>query len=326
VVCRKLASTWRRAALGIKSAAISPEVPGSPSTTGRPPHHSRRSSEGCVRLPGGPHLDVADFNEAIETSGPTCSCRHHGLRALAVAEASALPWASGFPTRRGMRAPGYLPTAWAAPWPVPRARPATRDGREARADSARVMAGGERRAPRRGLADCLTEPDEILLRPPLLLYLTAVAIRVPRPSWPVSFASSGPARGSHPRPLRPGSSTEYAHRARSTSTAYQNDGRLVTNRLRGSPTPRRPPHLWRHSPRAILVTTIRRPTAVLIGSWLTASSSARRCSGVHAGMGNHPVGSGLRGSPSVQSFRTRSVRGGTPLEVSGAGVQPRPPT
>jgi len=71
----------------------------------------------------------------------------------------------------------------------------------------------------------------------------------------------------------------------STSTAYQNDGRLVTTAFEA----------LRHRddllivatvPRAILVTTIRRPTAVLIGSWLTASSSARPLQLVcHAGMG-----------------------------------------
>jgi hypothetical protein len=102
----------------------------------------------------------------------------------------------------------------------------------------------------------LTEPDEILLRPPLLLYLTAEPFEYPRPPWPVSFRLVGPARGSHPRPLRRGSSTKYAPSCsfpRAPRTKTTADSSPPPSRLADTATTS---SLWRQSPRAILVTTV----------------------------------------------------------------------
>jgi MGT family glycosyltransferase len=77
--------------------------------------------------------------------------------------------------------------------------------------------------------DMLDEPDDVLLRPPVLLYLTAVPFEYPRPSWPASFRLVGPCPWEPPTPPL----TWLADDPRpvvlvSTSTEYQDDGRLVT--------------------------------------------------------------------------------------------------
>jgi len=93
VVCRTLAEHLDDVrALGIKSAAISRRWPGSPSTTGRPTSPLEAQQRGMRAFARPRPLDVADFNEAIETERPDVLLVDiMSFGALAVAEASALP-------------------------------------------------------------------------------------------------------------------------------------------------------------------------------------------------------------------------------------------
>lgn len=75
----------------------------------------------------------------------------------------------------------------------------------------------------------LAEPDDVLLRPPLLLYLTAEPFEYPRPSWPASFRLVGPCPWEPSAPTPPWLTQEQRPIILvSTSTDFQNDGHLVT--------------------------------------------------------------------------------------------------
>jgi UDP:flavonoid glycosyltransferase YjiC (YdhE family) len=78
----------------------------------------------------------------------------------------------------------------------------------------------------------LSHPDEILLRPPLVLYLTAEPFEYPRPQWPKTFRLIGPSAWDPPAV----SPQWLAGEPRgivlvTTSSEYQRDGRLVSTAL-----------------------------------------------------------------------------------------------
>jgi MGT family glycosyltransferase len=78
----------------------------------------------------------------------------------------------------------------------------------------------------------LSEADEILLRPPLVLYLTSEPFEYPRPQWPPTFRLIGPCAWDPPQPP-----PEWLANERrglvivTTSSEYQGDESLISTAL-----------------------------------------------------------------------------------------------
>ncbi len=175
--------------------------------------------------------DAADLRSAIEEERPDVLLVDiMAFGALAEAEASGLPWGSWLPCPAWLRGPGVPPYG---PGMAPMSGP---EGRERDAAVAGLVAGPARSvtaAVNAGRAaaglEPLLAPDDVLLRPPLLLSLTAEPFEYPRPSWPQSFRLIGPCAWEPPTPS-PGWLTDDRRPIViiSTSTEFQDDGLLVS--------------------------------------------------------------------------------------------------
>ena len=325
VVCRTLAEHLDDVrALGIKAAAISPEVAGIAIDDWKATSPLESQQRGMRAFARRAPFDAADLDEAIETERPDVLLVDiMSFGALAVAEASALPWASWLPYPAWLRGPGIPPYGLGlAPLAGPDGEARNAAMAEMLVETAQeVMAavnGGRHVV---GLP-MLTEPDEILLRPPLLLYLTAEPFEYPRPSWPVSFRLVGPCPWEPPAPTP----TWLLDEVRpivlvSTSTAYQNDGRLVTTAFEA----------LRHRDDLLIVATVPegdprnydpppngRVDRFVAHGQLLGKAAAVVC---HAGMGitQKALASGV--PVCAVPFGRDQFEVARRLEVSGAGVQ-----
>ena len=232
VSCRTLAGhVDDLRALGIRAGAVATQVAAvalDDWKAASPAEAQRRAMRAFARRAP---LDAADLGRAAEIERPDALLVDiMSFGALAVAEASGLPWGSWLPYPAWLRGPGippYGPGLAPLAGPEGQARDAAvaelvaQTGQEVTAavNAGRLAAGLE----------MLAEPDDVLLRPPLLLYLTAVPFEYPRPSWPASFRLVGPCPWEPPAPPL----TWLADDPRrivlvSTSTEYQDDARLVT--------------------------------------------------------------------------------------------------
>lgn len=181
----------------------------------------------CARA----ELDAADLRQAIAAERPDALLVDiASWGALAAAEAWGGPWASfcPFPLPLPSRdAPPYGPGLPPARGPLGRlrdrlARPLLDDtlGRAigTRLDGVRTSLGLEP----------LERAEEILLAPPLLLYMTAEPFEYPRSDWPESVVMVGPCAWDPPAELPAElAGIEAPLVLVTTSSEFQNDGRLV---------------------------------------------------------------------------------------------------
>ena len=181
----------------------------------------------CARA----ELDAADLRQAIAAERPDALLVDiASWGALAAAEAWGGPWASfcPFPLPLPSRdAPPYGPGLPPARGPLGRlrdrlARPLLDDtlGRAigTRLDGVRTSLGLEP----------LGRAEEILLAPPLLLYMTAEPFEYPRSDWPASVVMVGPCAWDPPAELPAElAGIEAPLVLVTTSSEFQNDGRLV---------------------------------------------------------------------------------------------------
>jgi MGT family glycosyltransferase len=175
-------------------------------------------------------LDAADLVRAINTVRPDALLIDAlALGALSAAEASGLPWAAACPY------PIQLQSRFGPPV-GPGLRPARgrlgllRDRTVLASSGAlgrSVLADLNRVRTKLGLAP-FRDPDQVLLAPPLLLYMSAEPFEYRRPDWPASVVMVGPCswepEGALPEEL---AGIEQPLVLVTTSTEFQDDGRLV---------------------------------------------------------------------------------------------------
>jgi MGT family glycosyltransferase len=218
-------------ALGITADAITPEVAAIAhddwKAASAPEAHKRAMRAFARRAP----LDAADLGDAIETERPDMLLVDiMSFGALAVAERSGLSWASWLPYPAWLRSPGIPPYGpGLAPLAGPEGEARDAAVAELLAETAQEVTAAVNEGRRSVGLPMLAEPDDVLLRPPLLLYLTAEPFEYPRPSWPASFRLVGPCPWEPPAPVP----LWLADESRpivlvSTSSEFQDDFRLVT--------------------------------------------------------------------------------------------------
>jgi MGT family glycosyltransferase len=176
-------------------------------------------------------LDTADLRSAIAQERPDLVLVNiMAFGAMAAAETSGLPWASWIaspPWLRGEGLPPYGPGLPPLPGPEGRARDEA-IARLVEGPARNVTAAVNLGRAAAGL-EPLTDPDDLLLRPPLLLSMTAEPFEYPRRSWPPSFFLVGPCVW-EPAAAAPAWLSENRSPIVlvSTSSEFQDDGRLVS--------------------------------------------------------------------------------------------------
>ena len=178
-----------------------------------------------------PH-EVADLRAAIAAEQPDVLLVDiMSVGGVAMAEASGLPWASWLPYPAWLRGDGIPPYGPGLP-PLAGPEGIARDAAVAElvaGPAAAVTAGFNQGRSAAGL-EPLSEPDDILLQPPALLYLTAEPFEYHRVAWPSSFHLIGPCSWEPGTPpvawLDDGDDRPVI--LVSTSTDLQDDGRLVS--------------------------------------------------------------------------------------------------
>jgi MGT family glycosyltransferase len=222
------------ASLGLKAKPLAPEIGAIAleDWQARSPHDAQaRAMQGFRhRAP----LDAADFCSAMAEERPDLLLVDiMAFGALAMAEASGLPWASWLPSPAWLRGEGVPPYGPGLP-------PMTGPEGRARDDAIAPMMEGPARnviaAVNVGRAvaglEPIAKPDGVLLRPPLLLSMTAEPFEYPRPSWPRSFLLIGPCPWEPPAPAPAWLSEDRRPIILvSTSSEFQNDGRLIGTAL-----------------------------------------------------------------------------------------------
>jgi MGT family glycosyltransferase len=175
--------------------------------------------------------DAADLRSAIEEERPEVLLVDiMAFGALAEAEASGLPWASWLPYPAWLRGPGVPPYGPGLP-PLSGPEGRARDAAVAPlvASPARNLTAAANAGRAAAGLEPLAEPDDVLLRPPLLISLTAEPFEYPRPSWPKSFLLVGPCSWEPPAPPPVWLTNDRRPVVLvSTSTEFQDDGRLVS--------------------------------------------------------------------------------------------------
>jgi MGT family glycosyltransferase len=176
-------------------------------------------------------FDAADLRSAIAEERPDVLLVNiMAFGAMAAAEASGLPWASWIASPPWLRGDGLPPYGLGLP-------PSTSlEGRARDEAVARAMEGPARNVTAavnvgRAVAglEPISKPDDLLLRPPLLLSMTAAPFEYPRPSWPASFLLVGPCPWEPPAPAPAWLSEDRRPIVLvSTSSEFQDDGRLVS--------------------------------------------------------------------------------------------------
>jgi UDP:flavonoid glycosyltransferase YjiC (YdhE family) len=145
--------------------------------------------------------DAADLRSAIAQEHPDMLLVDlFAFGAIATAEASGLPWSSWLPSPAWLRGPGvppYGPGLTPMRGPEGRARDEA-VGKHLKHVGDRLTATVNVGRQLAGLTP-LTEADDVLLRPPLLIYFTAEPFEYHRPSWPTSFLLVGPCSWEPPR-------------------------------------------------------------------------------------------------------------------------------
>lgn len=221
-------------ALGLKAEPLARDVEAVPidDWQAQSPHEAQeRAMHGFARRAP---LDAADLRSALATECPDVLLIDiMAFGALAEAEASRLVWASWLPYPAWLRGPGIPPYGPGLP-PLDSPEGRARDEAVARivegigqhltaaVNAGRLVAG----------LDPLVEPDDVLLRPPLLLSMTAEPFEYVRASWPPSFRLIGPCSWEPPAPVPAWLTDDHRPFVLvSTSTEFQDDGRLVSTAL-----------------------------------------------------------------------------------------------
>ena len=179
-------------------------------------------------------LEAADLRAAMDKEQPDVLLVDvMAFGAMAAAEASGLPWTAWLPSPAWLRGPGLAPYGPGLPplsGPQGRARDAALLPHvEGPARNFVAAANIERAAAKLAPID---KPEDLLLRPPLLIYLTAEPFEYPRASWPSSFLLVGPCPWEPPAKV-----PKWLNEERrpivlvSTSTEFQDDGRLISTTL-----------------------------------------------------------------------------------------------
>ena len=149
--------------------------------------------------------------------------------ALATAEASGVPWAAWLPYPAWLRSrgvPPYGPGLRPRPGPTGRVRDAALRALGALGPGRRVTAAVNRGRRAAGI-ETIRSADAVLLRPPLLLSMTAEPFEYSR-TWPASFRLVGPCVWEPPTASPEWLSSDGRPVVLvSTSSDFQDDGRLV---------------------------------------------------------------------------------------------------
>ncbi len=180
-------------------------------------------------------LDAADLQEAIAAERPDALLVDiASWGALAAAEAWAGPWASfcPFPLPLSSRdTPPYGPGLPPAGGPAGRLR--DRLARPLLDDTLGRAIGNRLDGVRASLGlDPFERAEEMLLAPPLLLYMTAEPFEYPRSDWPANVVMIGPCAWDPPAELPAQlDGIEAPLVLVTTSSEFQNDGRLVAAAL-----------------------------------------------------------------------------------------------
>lgn len=176
-------------------------------------------------------LDAFDLREAIADEQPDMLVVDiMAFGALATAEASGMPWAAWLPYPAWLRCrgvPAYGPGLRPMTGLAGRARDAA-VGTLGAIGPGRHVTTAVNQGRRAAGIETLRSADAVLLRPPLVLAMTAEPFEYPRASWPASFRLVGPCAW-EPQTASP----EWLTNDRrpvvlvSTSSDFQDDGRLI---------------------------------------------------------------------------------------------------
>lgn len=176
-------------------------------------------------------LDAFDLCAAITDEQPDLLLVDiMAFGALAAAEASGLPWAAWLPYPAWLRCrgvPPYGPGLRPLTGLAGRARDATVGALGAIGPGRHVVAAVNQGRRAAGI-DTIRSADTVLLRPPLVLSMTAEPFEYPRTSWPASFRLVGPCFW-EPQVASPEwlSNDSRPVVLVSTSSDFQDDGRLI---------------------------------------------------------------------------------------------------
>lgn len=174
-------------------------------------------------------LDAADLRGALAEVAPDLVLVDvMALGALAAAEASGLPYAAWLPYPAWINRAGAPPYGPGLP-PLGGSLGRLRDAairKAVTAPAARMTAAANAGRTAAGLAP-ITSPDEILMRPPCLIAMTAPALEYPGP-WPESFHLVGPLAWDPPAPAPAWlTGDDRPIVLVSTSSEYQRDDKLI---------------------------------------------------------------------------------------------------
>jgi MGT family glycosyltransferase len=220
--------------LGLRTEPLAPEIEAVPIDDWQALSPQDAQEQAMQAFARRASLDAPDFRSAQASEHPDVLLVDiMAFGALAEAEASGLAWASWLPYPSWLRGPGIPPYG---PGLAPLGGS---EGRARDAAVAQVVEGPGRRLTAavnagRTVAglDPLAEPDDVLLRPPLLLAMTAEPFEYVRPSWPASFRLIGPCSWEPPAPVPAWLTDDHRPVVLvSTSSEFQDDGRLVSTAL-----------------------------------------------------------------------------------------------
>lgn len=219
------------AALGLEAKPLAPEVVSVAleDWKAHSPHEAQaRAMQGFARRAP---FDAADLHSAIAAEHPDALLVNiMAFGALAAAEASGLPWASWIASPPWLGGDGLPPYGPGLP-PLAGPEGRARDEAVARATEGaarNVTAAVNIGRTAMGLQP-ISKPDDVLLRPPLLLSMTAEPFEYHRQSWPRSFLLVGPCPWEPPAPAPAWLSEDRRPIVLvSTSSEFQDDGRLVS--------------------------------------------------------------------------------------------------
>jgi MGT family glycosyltransferase len=230
VAVRTLASrTGALTGLGLRAGPLDPRLEGLPLDDWRARSPLRAQARAMATFARRAPLDAADLQAAMDEEQPDLLLVDTmAFGAMGTAEASGLPFAAWLPYPAWVPAPGippYGPGLAPLGGPVGRTRDAAARllGRPAGRALVRAVNAGRAAA---GLA-AVSRPEDVLLRPEAVLYLTSPPFEYDRP-WPDAFHLVGPLSWEPPGALP----AAVAQDPRpvvlvSTSTEFQDDARLA---------------------------------------------------------------------------------------------------
>ena len=221
--------------LGLRAAPLDPAVEALPLDDCRERSPARSQARAMETFGRRAPLEADDLQAAVAAEGPDLLLVDvMAFGASAAAEVSGLPWATWLPYPAWLRRPGVPPYGPGLA-PLAGARGRLRDalvGRALAGPERRLVAAANAGRDAVGLAP-IGSGDEVLLRPPLVLSLTAPVFEYAGP-WPASFRLIGPLEWEPPQPSPQWLTDDDRPVVLvSTSSEYQDDGALARTAAQG---------------------------------------------------------------------------------------------